>query len=402
MPSDLLPLEAAQARLLALATPLPIEEARLAEACGRPLARDLVARLTQPPADVSAMDGYALRFAELGHPLRLVGTSAAGAPLGASLGPGEAARILTGGHVPAGADTILLQEEALVEAGELRLAGEGPAGPGAHIRRRGSDFAAGARLLAAGTRLTPARIGLAAAAGHGVVAVRRRPRVGLLATGNELVPPGTEPGPGQIVSSNGVMLCGLLAGTGAEVRDGGIVPDSRAALEAALLDLAPRADVLVTIGGASIGDHDLVRPALLAVGARIDFWRVAIRPGKPLLAGTLGDTIVLGLPGNPVSAFVCALLFLLPLVRHLEGDLAPFPAPIPATAAVPLPANGTRRDFQRARLEATGGGLPRVTPEPVQDSAMLSVLAQADGLLIRPERAPAVAAGATVPVLRLC
>jgi molybdopterin molybdotransferase len=401
VPADLLPLESAQARLLGLVTPLARCRVPLGEAAGRLLAADLAARLTQPPADVSAMDGYALRFADLGGSLRIVGASAAGAPLARALGAREAARIFTGGVVPAGADTILVQEEAAVEGEVLRRLGEGPPGPGAHIRRRGLDFSEGAAIARAGDRLTPAMIGLVAAAGHAEVPVRRRPRVALVATGSELVPPGVTPGPGQIVSSNAAMLAALLAREGAEVEDAGIVPDDRPRLEATLRRAAGAVDVVVTIGGASVGDHDLVRPALEAVGARIDFWRIAIRPGKPLLAGTLRDTVVVGLPGNPVSAYVCALLFLLPLVRHLGGDPAPLPIAQAAIAGRDLPENGPRRDFQRATLAASGGGLPIATPASAQDSSMLSVLAVAQCLLIRPEGAPAVPAGDTVPVLRL-
>jgi molybdopterin molybdotransferase len=400
VPADLLSLEAAQARLLAH-PPLPSETVPLLAAAGRVLAGDLVARLSQPPADMSAMDGYALRFADLPGPLRLVGTAAAGRPLETAIAPGEAARIFTGAPVPQGADTVAVQEEMLAADGRVRLQGAGPAGPGAHIRRAGEDFMAGSPVARAGERVTPARLGLLAAAGHAHVPVHRRPRLTLVATGSELVPPGESPGPAQIIAGNGVMLAALLASAGAEVADAGIIPDDRAAIQAAIAAAAGQSDVVVTIGGASVGDHDLVRPALADLGARLDFWRIAIRPGKPLLAGALGNVLVVGLPGNPVSAYVCALLLLLPLVRHLAGDPAPLPSALTARTRVPLAANGARRDFQRAQLFAGADGVSEVEPFDVQDSAMLVRLAAADALLVRPEHAPAVPAGASVPVLPL-
>jgi molybdopterin molybdotransferase len=398
--AELLPLEEAQARLLALAAPLEIETRALGAAAGTWAAADVRARLTHPPADVSAMDGWALRLADLPGPLSAVGVAAAGTPFAGSVGPGEAVRIFTGAHLPAGADTVAVQEEMLEEGGHVRLAGEGPGAVGRHIRRRGQDFGAGDLLVAAGVRITPAHVGLLAAAGHAAVAVRRRPRVALLATGNELVPPGEVPGPGQIVSSNGVMLAGLLAGEGVAADDRGILPDEPLALGQALSAAANAADLLVTIGGASVGDHDLVRPVLHALGAEIDFWRIAVKPGKPLLAGRLGSAVVLGLPGNPVSAFVCAHLFLLPLLRHLMGAAQPLPELETGRSICALPANGSRRDFQRATLERRADGL-WVRPAPVQDSAMLRVLAGSTALLVRPEHAPAVSEGGEVPLLRL-
>lgn len=395
MPAEgLLPFEAALARMLALGAVLPMETVMLGAAEGRFLASDVAARLTQPPADVSAMDGYALRFAELPGPLRLVGESAAGRPFDGTVGQQEAVRIFTGAVVPAGADTVAVQEDAVVQGGAVRFPADGPPRPGAHVRRAGQDVLAGAVVARAGERLTPQRIGLLAAAGHGVAPVHRRPRVALLATGDELVPPGEMPGPGQIASSNGVMLAALLSGF-ADVADLGIVADRREALADAIARGRGH-DLLVTIGGASVGDHDLVKPALEAAGAVLDFWRIALQPGKPLMAGRLGDGLVVGLPGNPVSAFVCARLFLVPLLKRMAGDPAPEDVYGVARTTVDLPANGIRRQFLRAVV--TEGD---VTPARAQDSSLLSVLAGANALLVRPEHAPAAPAGTTVPVLTL-
>lgn len=390
---SLLPVAEAQARLLALATLLPIESVPLVEAAGRWAASDIVARRTQPGADLSAMDGYAIRFADLPGPWRVGGESRAGAGFDGVIERGHAARIFTGAPVPDGADTILIQEEATRDGDALRLTGEGPPRKGAHVRPKGSDFTEGALLVGAGERLTPGRIAAAAMGGHGVLDVRRRPRVTLISTGDELVPPGA-PAPGVMLpASNGVMLQALIASS-AETRDAGIVLDRLDALVASLREAD--ADIIVTIGGASVGDHDLVRPALAEAGAELDFWRIAMRPGKPLLAGRLGGTTVLGLPGNPVSAFVTAQLFLLPLIAHLGGSSAPIARTEPATLDVPLPAAGNRDEYVRAAFRDG-----RVTPISNQDSAALATLTVADSLIVRRAGAPPALVGESVDIFRI-
>jgi molybdopterin molybdotransferase len=389
--SDLLPFAEALDKLLSGVEPLPAETLPLACCAGRVLAQPVCARLTQPPFAAAAMDGYAIRFADLNVPWRVVGESAAGHGWGGRVGPGEAVRIFTGAPVPAGADVIVVQEEVARSGDMAQLAGEGPPQIGAHIRPAGQDFAAGDALLAAGTCLAAADLGLAAAGGYGALPVVRRPRVTLIATGDELVPPGEMPGPGQIVSANPVMLAALLRG--ADVHDPGLIPDDRAALAAALQ--AADADLIITIGGASVGDHDLVVPVLRELGASLDFWKIALRPGKPLLAGRLGGTRVLGLPGNPVSAFVTALLFAVPLVARLGGRAQDLPMETLKLAA-PLPANGPRRDHLRGRRTARG-----VEPFARQDSALLALLAAADVLIIREAFAPAAAAGDKVTCIAL-
>ncbi|QYE36880.1 molybdopterin molybdotransferase MoeA [Polymorphobacter sp. PAMC 29334] len=390
----MLGVDEAQARLLNGVVPLPAETVPFAAALGRILAADVVAKLTQPPFAASAMDGYAIRWADRAGPWRLTGESAAGRSFAGHVGPGETVRILTGAPLPAGADTVVVQEDVARDGDIVTLTGDGPPREGAHIRRAGLDFPAGQSVAAAGSRVTPARIGVAAAAGYATLPVHRRPRVAILATGDELVTPGVAPGPSQIVSSNGVMLTALL-GKYADVIDGGIVADTREALTAAIAAQAD-ADVLVTIGGASVGDHDLVQPVLREMGATIDFWRIALRPGKPMLAGMLGATRVVGLPGNPVSAFVCATLFVVPLLRALGGDLDPLPCSIPARLGVDLEANGPRRDYLRARLI---DGV--VAPASAQDSAMLRVLADSNVLIVRELYAEATKSGAMVDCIML-
>ena len=393
--AELLDFDVALGRLLALATPMAAETVAVADASGRYLAEDAVALLTQPPADVSAMDGYAIRYTDLPGPFRVIGESAAGRPLNHVLQPHEAARIFTGSYVPAGADTVAVQEDAVLEGGVLSFPASGPSRAGAHIRPRGQDFAAGERIAREGDLVSPARLGLLAAAGLGAVPVHRQPRIALISTGDELVPPGATPAEGQIIGSNGLMIAAHLRQAGAEVHDLGLFADRPEDIARAI-DLARDADLIVSIGGASVGDHDLVKPGLEAAGASIDFWKAAIRPGKPLIAGRLGNAVVVGLPGNPVSAFVCARVFLWPLIRRMAGSSQPLDIADQAVAGVDLAANGGRRHFMRAHV-AKG----RVSPFPAQDSSLSSVLAAANAILVRPANAPAVPAGTSVPVLRI-
>lgn len=386
-----LALEEAQARLLALAPALPAEAVATGAALGRVLAQDLHAVRTQPPADLSAMDGYAL--APGTGPWQLVGESRAGAPYREVLAENQCVRISTGAIVPPGADRVLLQEDALDEVGLVTATGMPP--PGRHIRARGFDFHEGDLLLERGTRLTPARIALALAAGHGELAVARRVKVAVMDSGDELSADPAACLPHQIPASNAAMIAAMLAPLGCDITRIGPVPDDRTALAEALA-AAEGADVLVTSGGASVGDHDLVKPALTEWGAETAFWKVAIKPGKPLLVATRGAQVILGLPGNPVSSFVTAYLFALPLVRAAMGAGDPLPRAVTMVAGEDLPATGPRREFLRA---ASDGGEVRLAGS--QDSSALSALAVADCLIDRPARAPALAAGEPVRVFPL-
>lgn len=388
----LLPIAEAQARLLALVGPTPIETVSLAEAAGRWAASPVVARRTQPEQDLSAMDGYAIRFADLPGPWRVIGESAAGSGFAGKVAPGEAVRIFTGAPMPAGADTVLIQEEAARKDDQLQLAGEGPAHVGRNTRRRGLDFAEGDTLVAAGDRLTPARIAVAAIAGHTELAVHRKVRVATAATGDELVSPGLPVGPAQLPESNRIMLAAQLRDLPVEIIDLGILPDDLESLTRAFTTV--EADLLITSGGASVGDHDLVRPALEAAGATIDFWRIALRPGKPMMAGRRGDMVVLGLPGNPVSVFVTALLFARPLIAHRAGAAAPLPVYRAVPLGEPLPANGPRTDYIRAAL--IDG---RAHAAAIQDSSMLRTLARSTCLIVREPHAPAAETSDLVEIL---
>ena len=398
----LLPVEDALARVLADAVPLPAEPVPVADAWRRVLAADLAARRSQPPAAVSAMDGYAVRGADIsaaGARLKVVGEVAAGHPFARTLAPGEAARIFTGGVLPPGADTVMVQEDATRDGDAVSFAR--PIPQGKNVRAAGLDFSAGEVLLARGRRLSARDLALAAAMNHAELPVARRPKVALLATGDELVRPGTEPGPGQIVYSNGFALTALMREEGADVIDLGIAPDRLDDTVAAVRRARElSADVLVTTGGASVGDHDLIRPALSAEGMAMSFWKVALRPGKPLMHGRLDRLQVLGLPGNPVSSFVCALLFLTPLLRLLQGRTDLEPAFESAVLGCELRANDERADYLRATLVRPDGNLVAI-PFPIQDSSMITPLAKADCLVVRPPHAPAAAAASPCDIIRL-
>jgi molybdopterin molybdotransferase len=396
----LLPVEEARARILASLTPTAAETIALPEAAGRVLARPVLARLTQPPADVSAMDGYALRAADgvLGARLAVIGAAPAGHPFVGSVGPGQAVRIFTGGFLPEGADSILLQEDAEAADGAV-LVKEGVTA-GRWVRKRGLDFAEGEALLAQGRRLTARDIGLAAASNNPWLAVHRRPRIGILATGDEIALPGDPIPPGGIVSSNAHALAALIRAGGGEPIVLPIAPDDASAI-ADIAAAAQAYDMLVTTGGASVGDHDLIQQALGGEGFELGFWKIAMRPGKPLIWGRLGRVPVLGLPGNPVSALVCAIIFLLPALARLSGLPG---APTPSRrviCAAPLAQNDRRADFLRASLDTDAEGHITVRPFPVQDSSMLATLARADALVLRAPFAPALPAGAEVEAIIL-
>ena len=401
---SLLPVEEAQRRLLdATAAITRSETLALGEADGRILCADIGARLTQPPFDASAMDGYALRAADAPQPgaiLKVIGTSAAGHGFDGTVGPGETVRIFTGAPVPKGADAVLIQEDAeKLDGGSIRTAF--PVTAGRHIRPRGQDFAEGETVLHAGDELDFSRLMLIAAMNHPTVTVFERPRVAILATGDELVAPGQVPGPHQIVGSNTFGIAALARQAGAEVIDLGIVGDDRAAITAAVdRARACGADILVTLGGASVGDHDLVQSTLVAAGMRLDFWKIAMRPGKPLMVGELGGMRVLGLPGNPVSSMVCGLLFLEPLLAKMTGR-PPLSRLSSARTATVLAANDKRQDYLRARLTRSQDGERVAESYGKQDSSMMKIFARSECLIVRPPHAPEVAPGETVPVVLL-
>ena len=400
--AGLLPVDQALARILDGVAPLPGMEIGLDAAAGRVLAGAIVARRTQPPFPASAMDGYAVRAADIAAVparLALIGASIAGKRFGGPVGHGQAVRIFTGAPVPEGADTILIQEDA-ESHGDGTVTARAAVAAGRHIRRAGLDFEAGETILPAGRVLDPAALALAAAAGGASVTVVRRPLVAILATGNELVAPGAEPGPDQIVACNSFGVAAVVAEAGGEALDLGIAPDETAAIRAAIrhaLDLG--ADVVVTLGGASVGEHDLVAAALEAEGMTPGFWKIAMRPGKPLMFGRFGPARALGLPGNPVSALVCSHLFLKPLVAALAGR--PFSPDIrEAVLAAPMKGNDHRRDYVRAEAALRHGKLV-ATPCPTQDSSMLRTLAMANALIVRDPDAPAAQAGDPCRVLIL-
>ena len=386
----------AQARLLALASPLPSVELELTKAARHYLHGPLHAKRTQPAADLSAMDGYALSSAAFPGPWRVIGESAAGRPFAGVLEHNQAVRIFTGAHIPAGADAVLIQEDASRDGDTLMAATTDALAPGIHIRRAGGDFSSGDAVLATGTLLEAGPCALAAMAGHGTVEVGRWPHVTIVATGDELLPAGIQCSSAQIPSSNSTMLHAMLSNLPCKITDAGIIPDRLNELETRLSALASTTDIIVTTGGASVGDHDLVQAALRNIGADMDFWKVAMRPGKPVMAGKIGDTIVLGLPGNPTSAFVTAFLFLLPLIRHMAGSLSPLPEIFEARIDKALAMGGSRAEYVRGKVE--GGSITAFT---TRDSGLVSPLSQSNALIIRDVNAPATPAGAPVQYHRL-
>ncbi|TFF25082.1 molybdopterin molybdotransferase MoeA [Jiella endophytica] len=401
---SLIPVEDAQSRLVAAATPIRrTVSVPLREAAGRVLAEDVVATRTQPGFDASAMDGYALRAEDAAAPFRplaVIGESAAGRAFAGRIGPGEAVRIFTGAPLPEGADAVLIQEDATrIDDGSL-LPTEA-VGAGQHVRPAGVDFAAGQTLLTAGTLLTPGSVALAASGGHPFLTVIDRPKVAVLATGDELVPPGAEVGPSQIVASNSYGVAALVEAAGGTVIDCGIAPDREDEI-AGHLDraLAEGCDCFVTIGGASVGDHDLIGKVFEKSRVEIAFLKVAMRPGKPLMAGRIGDMRLVGLPGNPASSMVAATLFLGPLVRRLAG-LPDRPLTRPAILGADVPENGMRADFMRSTARLDEGGSTVATPLSRQDSSLLSIYAAADVLVMRPPHAPAASAGCPCLVVDL-
>jgi molybdopterin molybdotransferase len=386
----------ARSRILASLQPTATETVSIAQAWGRVLAAPVQARVTQPPADVSAMDGYALRAADPG-PWTVIGSAPAGHPFSGEVGPGQAVRLFTGSLIPTGADAVVLQEDADRDGDRLSL--REPPVSRRHIRPGGGDFRYGDTLVATGSRIGARAVGLIAAANHPWVAVHRRPRVAILATGDEIALPGDPVAPGGIVSSNAHALAALIRSAGAAPVLLPIARDTADAI-ASVADQVGGIDLLVTTGGASVGEHDLIQSGLGARGFALDFWRIAMRPGKPLLFGRLGATPVLGLPGNPVSAFVCGVLFLLPALAVLSGLPAQAPPVTAARLATPVRANDHRADHLRAKLSCDSEGL-LATPFDRQDSSLLRLLTEADGLVLRSPHAPEAPAGAAVDVIRL-
>ncbi len=398
----MIPVAEARDRILRALRPLPAEQVALADALGRVLARDVAARRTQPPKPVSAMDGYAVRAVDVGTlpaGLAVIGSAPAGRAFQGVVGPGEAVRIFTGAPVPDGADTIVIQENASPAGGGRIEVTAGQAPPGRFVRPAGLDFAEGDVLLRAGRLLSARDLGLAAAMNVPWIMVRRRPRVAILATGDEIVMPGDPIAEDQIVSSNALALAGVVRSCGAVPVDLGIAPDSPEGLRTMAAG-AQGADLVVTTGGASVGDHDLIRSVLGAAGLEIDFWRIAMRPGKPLIFGHLSGTPLLGLPGNPVSSMVCALIFLRPALGALLGaEIADGRGT--AVLAADLSENDEREDYLRAVATRAAGGRRRVTPFDAQDSSMFADMARANCLIVRPPHAPAQSVGTEVDILRL-
>lgn len=398
----LTPVADALAAVLAGAQPLGEETVALWDAHHRTLSRDVASRRTQPPADMSAMDGYAVRFedARKGARLELIGEAAAGTPFGKTIGAGEAVRIFTGGVVPPGADHIVIQENTSRD-GDVVIVNTDAAMP-RHIRAAGVDFREGDVLLKKGARLNDRALSLAASMNHPALPVYRRPKVALLATGDELVMPGEHAAPGQIVFSNAYALHALAVHEGAETINLGLARDTlddtaRAVREA----VEAKADILISTGGASVGDHDVVKAALESEGVEMNFWQIALRPGKPMMSGHLGAMRVIGVPGNPVSSYVCTFIFGVPLIRALSGRSDIHHVMESAILSHDLPENDHRQEYLRARLTVRDDGLEAVSSVGQQDSSLLGNLAAADALIVRPPNAPAAKAGERVEVLRL-
>jgi molybdopterin molybdotransferase len=402
----MIPVAEARERIVAALSPVGVEVVPLSAAWGRVLAAPVAARMDKPGTDVSAMDGFAVRAGDCGSlpaRLRVVGSAPAGHPFTGRVGPGEAVRLFTGSVMPEGADAVVIQEDTdLAERGEgaaeveIRFAPK----PGAHVRRRAGDFAAGTVLLAPPRRLTARDVGIAASAGHAWLTVRRRPRVAILSTGDEIALPGDPVPDGGLVSSNSFVLDAVVRAVGGEPTTLPIAPDDPDAIAAAVA-AARGADLVVTSGGASVGQHDLIRPALAPLGLSLDFWKIAMRPGKPFMFGRVGEAALIGLPGNPVSATVCAILFLAPAIERLLGLAGAAPATVRARAGAGLAANDHRADHLRATLSRDAEGALVATPAPRQDSSQMAILATAEALILRAPNAAEVAAGEWVDVIPL-
>ena len=399
----LMPVADALDAALSGVTALPEETVAIENAFHRTLARDITALRTQPPAAMSAMDGYAMRAADattIPSRLRLIGEAAAGRVFQHPIQAGETVRIFTGGVVPAGADAVVIQEDTARE-GDHVIINEVPR-LGQHIRKAGLDFRQGDVYLTRGQRLSDRDLALAAAMNHPRLPVHRRPRIALLATGDELVMPGATPGDGEVVYSNGYALRVLARQEGGEVLDLGIARDTVEETSAAIRRAqASEADLLITTGGASVGDHDVVKRSLESEGVDMAFWRIAMRPGKPMMHGRLGSMRVLGLPGNPVSSYVCAFLFMVPLIRALSGRTSIHHPLATASLGRDLPANDGRQDYLRASLEIRSDGTTIATPLKLQDSSLLGYLSKAAALVIRPPFAPAARAGEPCSIVTL-
>jgi molybdopterin molybdotransferase len=395
----MLSVKEARTRILATITPMPTEQIGLSNGLGRVLAEDIASRRTQPPTAVSAMDGYAVRAQDVSTvpvTLKISGHAPAGGSHDDVLGAGEAVRIFTGGPVPDGADAIVIQENTDSDGITVTVKESSPAGH--YIRPAGLDFRTGDVILRAGDALTARNVGMAAAMNTPWLSVHRKPRIAILATGNEIVMPGDPIGPNQIVSSNSLALAAMIEASGAEPILLGIAPDESNELSA-MAAAAHGADMLVTTGGASVGDHDLIQSVLGDNGLEVDFWKIAMRPGKPLIFGDIKGTPLLGLPGNPVSTLVCGIIFLIPALQKMLGQSERESSLETAILAVDLAQNDQREDYLRARLSYDDSGTRMATPFPKQDSSMLSRLVQADCLLVRPPNAPATKTGSAVEIL---